>query len=634
MRDLHEVAVAYAGSADDVRPLLVQSGAVRKQAGFVRQAVRLAQGRIDPKTWLVELPVHAVSKPNPVFHPVVSGEAVQGEEVGILKVDGARILIRDGEVADRRAGDQLDARGQHLRAVTEGLTHQRPAHVHRADCDGARLPARIAAIGRSLRRQHIVRMVDVCAAQRGEGQFLPPWRNAAEIELSAAEGALCILPVGTVNTQRIGLQFHARSGQRPVHPASVVDDGQRKRDKALVARLQQQLRGPAFHHEIAVVVDPLYRHVAAQPVVAADVVAAQESAVAGHPDGALYAPVRVELPLAVGKQVAAEIFGSGGDGCAEGNARAVSRVARDLVSPALRQLAVLRGDHRRGLGIDIARKDHVAAFTQALVIAAGKLETVGSAVTDIGNQEPGFGLAVRAKRQARQRQDAQSEKLEPRSGKLDALRIGIVDDPLRRYAPARRFRAAIRILDRAAGIDGAVQFHAAIVQPPPLNGRQPTAFTESEEEVLHRSGAQFVRQLDGIGKQLVAVLVHQPDIALRLDYATGAIPRDLVRAHGLVAALQQDIAAGSDGVRRVVIAEFVRFEGHLPLAGIIEFRDRSQRHFACGLFIGAGGQRIVLHLLLRGFDTGCLPAILRRRDTGKAEQRERRASRAKQERSR
>ena len=204
MGQLHEIAEPHLGPSDDVRYALRQAGAIDEHARILVQPIGLAERGLQIPSRRAQLPVHAICHAGAILDPVVSGKAVEREEVGILQIDRARILVGDREVADRRAGGELDARGQHL-IPAEKLAHQRPFHIHRRDCDTACFPSRIAAIERRVGERIVARMVYIAAHQAGQRHQLAHPGHAAQIPASAGEGALRVLPLVAQDGEAVGL---------------------------------------------------------------------------------------------------------------------------------------------------------------------------------------------------------------------------------------------------------------------------------------------------------------------------------------------------------------------------------------------------------------------------------------------
>src|SRR3546814_12808608 len=100
----------------------------------------------------VERPFRAPGDARAVFPTIISGEAVEREQVGILQVDRARILVRDRQVAGAGRPDELDSRCERLDAAKR-RPGKRPAYVDRRRRYAARLPALIAALERLGRQQ-------------------------------------------------------------------------------------------------------------------------------------------------------------------------------------------------------------------------------------------------------------------------------------------------------------------------------------------------------------------------------------------------------------------------------------------------------------------------------------------------
>src|SRR3546814_19358875 len=76
---------------------------------------------------------------------LVTVEAVDREKIAVLEVEGARILVRNVQIIDRRGRDDLNARGQRLRAAGE-FADAGTTHVGGDRRARARLPTRLSAI--------------------------------------------------------------------------------------------------------------------------------------------------------------------------------------------------------------------------------------------------------------------------------------------------------------------------------------------------------------------------------------------------------------------------------------------------------------------------------------------------------
>ncbi len=154
--------------------------------------IALADLRVQREMRHVERIFDAVGDARAVLPAIVAGEAVDREQIGVVEIDRARILVGDGEVLGVGRGDDLDARRQRLRAARE-LADERPAHVDRRGGDRARLPAGLALVDHR-RRVGIVRaVVHVAAAERGKGHLLAERRQQPLLPLRADEGALHVL---------------------------------------------------------------------------------------------------------------------------------------------------------------------------------------------------------------------------------------------------------------------------------------------------------------------------------------------------------------------------------------------------------------------------------------------------------
>jgi hypothetical protein len=87
-----------------------------------------------------------------------------------------------------------------------------------------------------------------------------------------------------------------------------------------------------------------------------------------------------------------------------------------------------------------------------------------------------------------------------------------------------------------------VQDDVAIVLALAAFRRQPPAFAHHDQQVVHRAGLQFLGQVGLVGIDDVAHVIDHADVALRLDRAGLAVPRDRIGADRLFLAPQHDIA--------------------------------------------------------------------------------------------
>ena len=517
------------------------------------------------------MPVEAVGDAGAILDPVVTGKAIEREEVRIFEVDRARILVRDGEIADRRAGGELDSGRQHLLAAQK-FADERPFHIHRGDRDPARFPARIAAIERGFGECVVARMIDVAAHEAGQRDQLAHAGNAPHIPFGAGEGALGVLPVAAQDGEAVGLQFDLAAQQRIGEAMAIVDRGQGQRHLALIGAEAQGLRRPAGDREIGILVDPLDIDRGAQPVVPADVVTAQEGPVARAPRRSGHAPIGIELELAVGKDVAAKIAFAHAIARQVRNAAAVCAVTRDLECALVRELAILTAHHRQCFGEEIGAERRVAIGAEPPVIAAADFQPVAFRDAQVGHQEACDGTPVGADGEAGQRQDARAEQFEIGVAEADPAVVRVVGHPIGGDAPARRLVAAFGRGDGAGGIGRALQLDRAVRCARSGLRREPSPLAQRQQEVLHRARFEFVGQRHAVGKQLVAVLVHEADAPIGEDFAAIAVPGHAIRPHRAIAAAQDNIAAGGDGVAGRIVAQRIGFEGDLVLT-----RDQAGR---------------------------------------------------------
>ena len=330
----------------------------------------MAQCRLDIPAGAAQLPVETIGYAGTIFHPVIPGKTVEREEVGIFQVNRAGIFIRDVDIADGRGGDQLDARREYLLPAKE-FANEGPFHINRAQCNTARLPAGVTAIQHRVGQFVLAGMIDIAAHQPGQCDDLTHAGNAPMIPLRASKGALRILPILAQYGEGIGLQTDIPAQQRIIKAISVINCGQGNRNLPLILIQPQRLRSPACQREIGIAVNPLQIQHGAQPVIPADVITAQESAVAGAADGTRQAPFRGELELAIGKNISAKISLAHRIVCIEiGNTAAVGEVAGDLIRALFMQMAILARQHGRRFGIDMGGQLQILIISEPQIITA------------------------------------------------------------------------------------------------------------------------------------------------------------------------------------------------------------------------------------------------------------------------
>ncbi len=184
----------------------------------------------------------------------------------------------------------MQARLEHLRAA-KGLPHKRPFDVDRRSGNAACCPAFGAAIGLRHRRIDIVCVVDIAAHQRGQRDQLAHPGQPLQIPLRPGKGALGVLPVIAQQRQAVGLKLQVAAQHRVRQPLAEINCGQGERHLSLICVQPQCLGRPAGDRQIGQIGDPFEIDGRSQPVIAAEIVTAQEGAVAGEPDRGGKAPV-------------------------------------------------------------------------------------------------------------------------------------------------------------------------------------------------------------------------------------------------------------------------------------------------------------------------------------------------------
>ena len=135
-------------------------------SGPVDEAIALADRAGDREVGPVERPIEPIGYAGGVFPAVVAREAVEREEIAVLEVDRARILIRNIDVWGRRGQHQLHTRLKALDAAKK-RADEWPFDVGGKGPDRARVPPVGAAVDRHGRTFGIVRMVDVASGISG-----------------------------------------------------------------------------------------------------------------------------------------------------------------------------------------------------------------------------------------------------------------------------------------------------------------------------------------------------------------------------------------------------------------------------------------------------------------------------------
>src|SRR5205085_4225115 len=237
------------GSADDVGQAVGEAGAGGKDARLVVEAVALADGGPDGDSGEVERPVYAVGHPGAVLPAVVAGEAIEREEVRILEVDRAGILVGDGEILARRRCDELEARGEALDAAHE-IADQRPANLGRDRADRAAVPALGAAVDGGGGQVRVAGVVEVAAGIAGEQKLLAPAGDRASLPLGGGEGALGVLARGAKDREAVRLELDPAAPEGVGKPPAGVDGGERDRLLAVEVGGAEALEGPAGDRDV------------------------------------------------------------------------------------------------------------------------------------------------------------------------------------------------------------------------------------------------------------------------------------------------------------------------------------------------------------------------------------------------
>src|SRR3546814_608327 len=115
--EAQKIPVGDGGAPDDVGGAVGQTSTVGEQRRLARQAIALPDHGADVEAGAAVVPFEAIGDARAVLEPVVTVEAVDREQIAVFEVEGARILVRNIQILDRRRRDDLDARRQRLRAA-------------------------------------------------------------------------------------------------------------------------------------------------------------------------------------------------------------------------------------------------------------------------------------------------------------------------------------------------------------------------------------------------------------------------------------------------------------------------------------------------------------------------------------
>ena len=122
-------------------------------------------------------------------------------------------------------------------------------------------------------------MINIPPRKGGQLDDLTERRDLAQIPLGAGEEPLCILPGSAGEREAVHLHQHTPAQQGVCQPLPEIDEGQGHGLLALTVIHAQGLHRPARDGEIARPAIAREREGGAQPIIPADVIAAQEGAV-------------------------------------------------------------------------------------------------------------------------------------------------------------------------------------------------------------------------------------------------------------------------------------------------------------------------------------------------------------------
>src|SRR5205085_7845478 len=91
--DVDKPTVPHPRPADEIGKAVGEAGTFRENPGATRDAVALTNRRADGQVRPIERPVESVSYARRIFPAIVAREAAQCEQVAVLEIDRAGILV-------------------------------------------------------------------------------------------------------------------------------------------------------------------------------------------------------------------------------------------------------------------------------------------------------------------------------------------------------------------------------------------------------------------------------------------------------------------------------------------------------------------------------------------------------------
>ena len=407
-------------------------------------------------------------------------------------------------------------------------------------------------------------MVSVGTRECGKRDFLPHGRDLAQIPFGAGEGALGILAVDPQDGEAVGLDHDFPARDRAGQDEACVE--RRKRDWDLFLDIvdAQPLECPAGNRDVAGAVDPFDIDEVAQHIVAADVVAAGDSLVGCGAQRPGDAPVRIELELAIGFEITAEIAplvepDRIGIGIVD---PPVGDEGADLIGAEAGQVAEPPLERGQGLGVDMRRDRQVAIGREAEIIRDRQLEPVGARERDVRDERAGYAarsVAAGADTENRKQRQGDAEQADPPAGEADPVGRRILHHARGDDLPAGIFGAAGRRCYRAGRIDRIFERGDAADAGAPGRRDAPAAF-QHHQQIVDHPVAQRIGQRDPLADQFVALGIDHHDIALGLDLAGLAVPGDPVGGEIIAVAVHPHLARGGDQIGFAIVFGIVGAE--------------------------------------------------------------------------
>ena len=473
------------------------------------------------------------------LEPVLAGEAVEREEVGLVELGELAVLVRHVGLAEVVRVDDLGDRLDDVLGAAGG-SHQRPAQLGRH----GRHAARLEAVGLNRVVPDLVEIEH--RPRRPLGQHAPR-QQPLPVPVDAAAGAHHVGAVVAQDAERLQVDAEAAADQRRLDQPAVVEHREGEGHGRGVLVVAQALEADGAELDVLVGAGARDADEAGQPVGVGIVVLLQEAVVARDlevevGDEALRQPEGAVGEDRAAARVAVEAVVEGDD--APEVEAAVGEAAAVL---ALEQHAAARGHERRHRGVGRGAEGAVV----------GQLE---AEAVDVGLREARHQHAARpldaglGDREPRQVADRQAEDLDAGVLEVDPALDGVAGDARGADRPGR---GRVAGADRAGAGDHPVERGVALAAAPDLGGGELQLAGDQQPRARDQPLGQVGGQRGGVGEQDAALGVGQHDRAFGADLVGGLVVGDARGAQHPALVEHLDVAAGDEAAGLAVVADLV-----------------------------------------------------------------------------